>query len=365
MSANISIKEGGKARMFNAAKLRTVQPGGGTVDWVPKSDVEHGTLYANENGIYSPASEGVYAFDEVRVNVPEKDSFVGTGSDGNDYQYKKKGGGGGGGGGGESGEIEKTILPSEIRVVVPPENPYGIYVDGQTITKDGMVVKAYEANGDEMQVVPNGEITIDPTVAKYDKSKETGGCDEGTIDASVLYYPDAITQPVVGILQIEETVNNPKGTITYTPYGNAYLFLLENETITIPMAIIMTNGSGYREKGVFEASWRNYDVNRTANLSSNTRVSNTPFGYVQGAAVAKSNTGRIRTGLTTKIAVAANNELIKDLATIMIDGSVKHTSAGSRQSITVSWPRPVDGKVLETTFEIIVGPSPSGDDDKP
>lgn len=155
MGANISIKEGGKARMFNAARLRTVQPGGGTVDWVPKNDVERSTLYANENGIYSPVSEGVYAFDEVRVNVPEKDSFVGTGSDGNNYQYKKKGGGGGGGG---SEEIEVTKLAERIEVTALPLTIS--YDEGETIEYDGLVVTAYDKNGESMGTVPFNELIL-------------------------------------------------------------------------------------------------------------------------------------------------------------------------------------------------------------
>ena len=53
----------------------------------------------------------------------------------------------------------------------------------------------------------------------------------------------------------------------------------------------------------------------------------------------------------------------EEAAWVMIYGDIEETQAGSHQTINVSWPRPGDGQVLETTFEILVGPSPSGDDD--
>jgi len=349
MGKNINIQEGGIGKQMTVDKLKTNLVGGGTCLWVPEEDVRLGTKYISENGTYRASDDGLYGYSEVTV------SGVGsvTGIDpetGEETTVTVDP---------ETEELVETVVPTEIRVIEPPTNPYGIYVDGQTITKDGIVVKAYSANGVEMQTVPIGEITISPTTAVYDQSTDTGGYDEATIDTSVLYYPDAITQPVTAISQIVETTNNPKQTITYTPYGSSYLFLLEDERITVPMAIITANGSGYREKCVNESDPRqSYDVTRTANLSNNTRVSHTPFGYIEGASADKSYSGRVRTGVTTKISdfTYIENELYRDLATIILDGSVTHTRAGSRQTITVSWPRPGDGKVLETSFEILVAP---------
>lgn len=40
----------------------------------------------------------------------------------------------------------------------------------------------------------------------------------------------------------------------------------------------------------------------------------------------------------------------------MCYGTETETPAGSRQTITVTWPRPGDGKDLTTTFEILVAP---------
>ena len=280
MSKNIIIQEGGLGKQLTVDRLKTNLVGSGSCLWMPEDEAQLTTKTITENGTYKASDDGYYGYSEVIVNIANAGTATGTDGDGDEAVAHTDPG---------TGELVTDKVPSSIQVITPPTNPYGIYQNGQAIVTDGMVVKSYLATGGEYGTVPNGEIILNPTTAVYDQSTDTGGYDEATIDASVLYDPDAITQPVAAISEIVETTNNPKGTITYTPYGNSYLFLLENETVTIPAAIVTTNGSGYREKGVYEDSSRNYDVTRTANLSNNTRVSHTPYGYVQGASSVKSN----------------------------------------------------------------------------
>lgn len=49
-------------------------------------------------------------------------------------------------------------------------------------------------------------------------------------------------------------------------------------------------------------------------------------------------------------------EQIDNAIWTMVHGDRETIQGGSRQTINVSWPRPGDGQVLETTFEILVAP---------
>lgn len=332
MSANISIKEGGIGRPFNAAKLRTVQPGGGTVDWVPKSDVERSTIYANENGIYQPASEGVYAYDEVRVNVPELDSFVGTGSDGNDYSYKKKGGGGGGGGGAEEIEVEK--LPSSIRVITPPTFT-GPYDDGEPIDITGLTVAAYDAKGNEMQTVPIGEITINPKMAMYDPEKGKKEAIAEYDGMSCPYAAAANTYFAFGATE-EEKANNTYGFPTVR--GSTHVYG------------VRCNGANYLvSASPFSGTYRGYGwtiipiVGRTFNDGYMVQMGSTAADWYPNIEYVPS-----KSGLS-----------ISQAMDCVLKGKLEPLCCV--QTITVSWPRPRDGKVLKNDFEISVNTSNQGE----
>jgi len=61
--------------------------------------------------------------------------------------------------------------------------------------------------------------------------------------------------------------------------------------------------------------------------------------------------------------MADKNYSTDEAATIFYDGDTTSQPAGSPQTIAVSWPRPGDGAVLETSFDILVGPRPGTGDD--
>lgn len=156
--ANITIKEGGRAYPFAPAKLRTLLSGGGEALWVPESAITRDALSVTKNGDYHAAAEGLYAYSRVSVNVTQTDHVSGKGQDGNDYNYTVDP---------TTGDLVETKIPSSIRVTTPPTSPEWGYVDGEAIGKAGMVVTAYDANNTVMQTVPNGEITLEPSVAAY------------------------------------------------------------------------------------------------------------------------------------------------------------------------------------------------------
>lgn len=92
MSKNITIAEGGQAKIFNnVSHLKTNLIGSGTQYWVPEDEAGKyanvGEITINENGTYSARDEDLDGFSTVRVNVS----------------------GGGGGGGDEPVLVTKNI----------------------------------------------------------------------------------------------------------------------------------------------------------------------------------------------------------------------------------------------------------------
>jgi hypothetical protein len=59
-------------------------------------------------------------------------------------------------------------------------------------------------------------------------------------------------------------------------------------------------------------------------------------------------------------AIDNTSTLINRIAWVICYGT---RTEGGNQTITVSWPRPGDGAILETTFDILVGPHGGTGDD--
>jgi len=335
MSANISIKEGGIGRSFNAAKLRTVQPGGSTVDWVPKSDVERSTIYANENGIYRPASEGVYAFDEVRVNVPEVDSVTGYATDGKLYNYKKTGG----------SSIEVNEVPDYIVVTTPPTK--ASYFAGEQIDYSGMVVTAYSRDGESMGVVPSNELILPAQIAQYDWHG-----DVIEIGAEGLNSPVALCRVI-------------EGTYTTTfawyidPYTGKrydlryYVSKLEQSDLVYAFVCHAYEGqkaSVYVSRKPFSITTRwNAPPAWDQHIGTKNGSETVYAGYT--AYVTKPVITNIDYVPTAFVMSARQSIDIRYAAVLaLMGGQVVSMS----MKVPVQWKRPDDGKVLETDFEIAV-----------
>lgn len=334
MSKNIAIQEGGIGKQLTADKLKTNLVGGGTCLWVPEDETQLGTKYISENGTYRASADGYYGYSEVTV------SGVGT-TTGKDPD----------GSGDEAtasvdpdtGDIVINKIPSSISVVTPPTNPYGIYQDGQTIGKDGMVVKAYLESGGEYGTVPNGEITLSPTTAVYDPDTDVpgGGTATSDLDTSLpqpIEFSSACRsssqregqQPQTYSMSADATFLTGKSsssgytaaTVDALSKTREGISLTRNgQAVVIPPSAI-TNFT-INGKTVYEATYR-----------------------IGGPSDKTSFEGVDYTGKT----VDQNSKWT------MVWGDIEERPAGSRQQITVSWPRPGDGKVLETSFEILVAP---------
>jgi len=324
MSKNITIQEGGIAKQLTVDKLKTNLVGGGTCLWVPEDETVLGTKNITENGTYKAVDDGYYGYSEVTV------SGIGavTGKDpdgsGDDAQATVDP---------ETGVIVINKLPSSIRVIRPPTNPYGIYMDGQAIAKDGMVVKAYDVNGDEMQIVPNGEITLNPSTAVYDPATDVQYYVSGGIHA-------------VGVLASNIYQNKRGGVDYYGKYslagvGAYYIGTIERTTVPDDTTYYLTK----YDESVYIATNKNNGVNRYENRETGI----TPAGNVSGNYGKTFNTNAFFTEWFANVPTSTENPLNKSIDDLEPEGD----QAGSHQTITVSWPRPGDGAILETTFDIL------------
>lgn len=158
MSKNTIIREGQAGRSFGGVgKLKTNLTGGGTCFWVPKDERELEPLDAERNGTFRPQK---YGFSRANVRV-SGESVTGKGQDGNDYTVTV-----------DDGELVKTKIPSSIVIVTEPTVTE--YEDGDAISIAGIVVKAYDGEGnlwtDALHpdgVIPAAELSFSPTVAVY------------------------------------------------------------------------------------------------------------------------------------------------------------------------------------------------------
>lgn len=343
---NISIKEGTVARLFDTVKkVLTKLQSGGNQAWVPETGTNLTTKSIEKNGVYRAEDDGDYGWSTVYVNVPTTDSVTGTDPDtGKTVTYNTD----------TSGNLVKREVPTSIAVITPPTNPYGIYTEGQTIKKDGMVVKAYYEDGSEWGVVPNNEITINPTTASISEGE---------------YVPDlassdlitGLDQPIPCSVQGEVIVdrNYTTATIKYhdvrtTGYTcDKVTLVINTETSYVICAASDTPESMTSStiKEVTNLTTGDTEVTETGNVYP----LNTSYTYdgktVYYTTVSHSSSGFTRQYISP-VATGNPSGHWGEIAWTMIYGDI--IPGGDRQTIAVSWPRIGDGLVLETSFTISV-----------
>lgn len=335
MAKNIIIQEGGIGKQLTVNTLKTNLVGGGTCLWVPEDERQLGTKHITENGTYRANDDGYYGYSEVTVNgvgsVTGRDPTTGD-----EVEVHRDP---------DTGEIVQTVIPTEIRVITPPTNPYGTYVDGQTITKDGMVVKAYSSTGAELQTVLIGEITINPTTAVYDESKDTAGTGTATSNLET-----ALQQPInygkrAGHRMIDGSYDQyveAEAVASYLANDGKYMTIFASSRT--PCGTIYTSDRQGTSTHSVNGSDYTYDGKT---VYFDTTVYNNG-GSWEGY-------GQLNTYNGTGF--------ISNDAWTMIYGDRHENPHGSTQTINVSWPRPGDGAILETSFEILVDHSAGQGDD--
>lgn len=340
MSKNIVIQEGGIGKQLTVDKLKTDIVGGGACLWVPEDTTRLGTKYISENGTYRASNDGYYGYSEVTVSGigsvtgrdPETGEDVAVSTDP------------------ETGEIVTTVLPTEIRVIEPPTNPYGVYVDGQAISTDGMVVKAYSSTGQELQTVPNNDIMLNPDTASMD---ETTGTQITTSEdfTNIQPWPNRINAAMGGL--IAETSD---GSYTYELNG-AYCTFLTGSDGSMPLVCSSRQGDtgSITEKRVGQETGRirQLSLNRHFTHNGKTVYYSTNYG---------GNYTLIATEATNQWGVGVPSDSVNGPAAwVIVYGDVEQAS--NSQTISVKWPRPRDSKILETSFDILVGPTPNNGDE--
>ena len=328
MSKAITIQQKGVAQNITVDKLQ-VHKAGGTAYWVPEDTVELHALTATANGEYSAASAGKYGYGYASVSVPGS-SVTGTGSDGNQHVITTDG----------SGAIVDTKVPSEIRIITPPDyvGPYG---DGAYISFEGLTVEAFYADGTSAGVIDPQDLSFPVTVARYDP------------EADPLVYgmsSDLLPDSVPCSVSITETSEHDTEYIYSVlaaagEHGNA-------------AAWGGTDHSYYKVDMIFAASGQsskytdgqnNFDIGQFSAEHDGKTVYYTPHSFLS-AKDAIPNLGYIPQQADEW-----------KIAWTIVYGSLTGTSGGVQ--IPVQYSRPGDGLVLEDSFGISVVPGPSGGDD--
>ena len=124
--------------------------------WVPETERQTDDKHITENGTYTAENEGLYGYDKIDVSVPNTGSMSGKGADGNDYSITID----------DNGYIVETKIPSAIRIETLPAQL--LYTEGDTIDYSGIVVGAYDSQGNRMQEVPFSELFFPVNTAHSD-----------------------------------------------------------------------------------------------------------------------------------------------------------------------------------------------------
>lgn len=333
---NITILEGGKAENFGqVAKLRT-NNGSDHDLWVPKTDVETKHLSVKKNGLHytnqyqptvSEKKEGkfhdVYGWDTITVSVKKKvkgKKRKTSPSTGLEYDAPTSVDVD------DDGNLIETELPVSIEIEIPPSKLE--YNDGENISNNGMVVKAYYADDREWGVVPNNEITLEPSVASGDGDEYSDGDGVNAILVTMVNGVGSSGSIIIGDKVLGSMDGNPctitalssvatlGSTFLATRYnGNSYFKLVSGHSVPADIAT-QTNGI-----------W-NFSGGSSSVIRSTERFAGGPWGEY-----------------FTNLPVSTKNP----------------TEAGemypSNQSITACWTPPEGEEELTDTFDITVIPS--------
>lgn len=336
------------SKLLTVDKLRTALDGGGSCLWVPEADVALGTRTIRSAGTYYAADDGFYGYSRVTVKGIGS-SVTGKMSDGSGDEATATVDP-------ETGEVTISKIPSSIKVITPPENEYGIYQVGQAIDTAGMVVKGYTASGEEWGTVPLDEITLSPTTAVYDEETEYGGS----------YAVSDLLSYRVPLGDFIPSIELKKG-----PYGIEPLYALGYDgyyrSSRSVYAIVVSAEAGERNVTEVNCNWdENLNVTYTEHDYSAAHYNKFTYDgktvwwedHVITAASVPWHSGYGDVGANAEELEihSSSDEEVRRMAWTIMYGEKVTIPYGSRQTITASWARPGDGKVLTAEFEIMVAP---------
>lgn len=362
MSKNITIQEGGIARSLTADKLKTNLVSGGTCLWVPEDETQLQVKYIEANGEYEASADNVYGYSKVVVRVPGGAGGEGPGGSGDAVP-----GGPGSSIVGKDGDGDEAIIgvdgdgnitsaekiPSSIKVLEPPTNPYGIYQDGQTISTNGMRVDAYLQSGDKWNTIPSDQITLDPTTAVYDQSTDVPPSGKATSELDT-----NLAQPINFSGFVETTVMSGSRISQYFSWTADAIVGYMNGT-TLVLLFVSTSEDCCSRHSINYGSSGQVISDKTETLQGTAYTYDGKTVYHRSANVIRGNPSEYD-GLIMNNTVSGGS--VGATAWTLIYGDIEKNPAGSRQAITASWPQPHTGKPLTDTFEILVAPGYGGDE---
>jgi hypothetical protein len=308
-------------------KIQTQGIGGGSVTWVPEADTHCTALTVTANGSKSASDEGVYGWDYVAVSVPGSSVTGIDPATGQETTVTVNP---------ETGDIVKTVAPTEIRVTTLPTKTD--YTNGETIDYSGIVVHAYSSTGQDMGEVPFNELVFPVTTAQ--------GGDEWTdgagVNAKMIYYVPSWrrdvdqqgheTETQVYCCTEELGIDENGRPCSYGGYA--------------PGTLLATRFNGYNYIATISGS-------RAADRFSYFNGDATPYDYqsygwrMTGGASGSTGDGKFEQvvfqNVITRLPVSTVNPDNKSVSTLH-----------AIQSVPVQWSRPGDGAILETSFNINV-----------
>lgn len=352
MSKNLVIQQSGEPQTLETISIvNTKKYGGSSVDWVEEDSVDTDKKQITQNGTYKASDDNLYGYDKVIVKVPKKGKKK-TGKkpqssgDPNDYSVTAD----------DEGNLVYKKLPTSINIITPPSKLS--YNDGELIKKDGMIVKAYYADGGLWGNVPNGEITLDPDRASKSSAIDERDC-EVVVSGKTVKFVERKSPSFYG-------PNDPS------------IIEIRNQIIQSNY-IATSDGSGY--------GWATSNVDgytsdepliKVALINDKILVSNESTDFIGWATTLGTGSGSraytythndktVRWGYSamyggTIVYVIPQNtidvlteQMLGEIAWSMWYGDIKHVAW--ENEITAKWDRPGDNKTLTDKFKISIAES--------
>lgn len=356
MSKTISIsKNDGTTFAETVTKLRTKSADGGSIEWVPDDETRCESLNVTANGTYTASSAGKYGYDVVSVSVAGS-SVTGKGQDGNEHTVTPDP---------ETGMLVDEVIPSSIVVTTPPT--VTTYQDGGTIDFTGIVVTAYTLDGEVWEdsshpggIIPVSELEFPVTTAVYDSQTESHDGYATITDTTGL--PDEVIQAIPLVYGNNIWFTGAYNTGSYPDtYGPGVMINLPIDPV---YSFIINNGSSYSmalcSKSSFSGTMNEFNEygSYQYEIRPRSETINGETFYIALMVVGEINL--YYTVMPTPVVMSQTN--IEKCAYVILFGDRTPADA-SVQNIPVNWQRPGDGAVLETTFEILVGPTGGSGED--
>lgn len=338
--SDVIISEGGVSRKFAPVdKLKVNNQGSGVSLWV--SDKEVGSANITNNGVYAAVEDEYYAYDEVTVDVPEDlDDPSQTGSvtghdptDGNDYEYNLN----------EDGELDVSMIPAAIHIVVPPRKLK--YEDNETIDFTGIHVYLMDGNNHRYTddsyptgEIPFGELLFPETIATAGDGGKTSDLDTSPIEKPIYATGGyAVYEHGSSDVQIKEVLRVEGG------YCVSYVTTNHKNAKSI-----------YASDRIGNASWTYEVYHNNKKIDAATIVHYATESYTHNGKTVyygATNYGVTQYELNGFVEVETLPNQDGAIAWTLVYGD---SEGGGGNSIPVQWMRS-DGEILEDTFEIEVG----------